>query len=193
MPGHRKLKHPEIHYESLQYPPLKRRQNDVTLIIAKKNEFTPCRVEVIRPNYNSSKHSHHVYSSTISLSNEINSLAFMKVFYSESMWTPTSSGNINVLGTQITLSLTNCLLNVKAPPYLSHLHYPQTWHMLPIRAVALICIDAGCPATAWHQDWWQIWYSDKLNQKESHIISGSICNSQSPLKLACIKKKKPQA
>jgi hypothetical protein len=61
-----------------------RLQNDITLMIA-KNAFTPYRVQVIRPNHHSSKHSHHFNSSTISLSNAINSLAFMQVFYGGSM------------------------------------------------------------------------------------------------------------
>jgi hypothetical protein len=57
----------------------------------------------------------------------------MQVFYGGSMWTQTSSGNIYVLCTQIALSLRNWLLNAKTPAYLSHLHYPQTWHVLHIR------------------------------------------------------------
>lgn len=34
--GHRRVKNLEIYYGSLQYPPLKKLQNDVTLKIAKK-------------------------------------------------------------------------------------------------------------------------------------------------------------
>lgn len=53
-------------------------QHNVTLIIT-KSAFTPRRVQVIRPNYNPSEHSHHFTSSTINLNDAINSLAFMQV------------------------------------------------------------------------------------------------------------------
>lgn len=102
-------------------------QNNITLRIT-KNAVTPWRVQLRRPTSNSSKYSCHFNHFNISLSNAINSLAFMQVFYSEFMWTQTSLGNIYVLRTQIALSLRNWL-NSKTPAYLSHFHHPQTWHI----------------------------------------------------------------